>query len=198
VDVARLLKRFKQPATLAGRLRGSVTATGPQDSLKVRADLVLRQPSPDSAVESRLAAGGVVALPLGGVVAFHHVKIDTATMDLRQLKSLNPTMPLVGRLDLRGGLDGSMRDMTFNGGLRYREDTLPPSDLRGTVRLAYHSPLHITADLDLDSLRLAGLQRSYPNLANAGSVGGHLRLSGPLDTLSVLGANRRRTRPAAR
>ena len=189
LDLAPLVRQMKRPPAMpiSGQLRGSVVADGPQDSLKLNLDLALRQSVRDTVLESRVRGNGEVSLPLGGEVYVRDFTIDTARLEMRALQAMNPAMPLVGRMDMDGKLRGSMNDMAFEGAARYQEASLPPSAVRATVRVTRHSPFHIEAQVTLDSLRLSGLQQSFPSITKTGAIGGEIRLSGPLDTMTIDG-----------
>ncbi len=182
LDVVPLIRQMRTLPTvpISGRLNGALKADGPQDSLRLTVDLAL--------AESFVLGKGEVSLPLGGTVFVRDFSIDTARVDMKTVRAMNPDMPLVGHVDLRGRMRGSIRDMSFEGRARYQEGDLPPSDVHAVVQLASHSPLHITATLTLDSLRLSGFQQSFPSMAKAGSIGGLVHLSGPLDTTTMDGA----------
>src|SRR5207245_2271357 len=101
---------------------------------------------------------------------------------------LVPAVRLQGTLDAAGTLTGRLADAQFSGTLRHRLRDLPPSVIRGVVRLDSRSDmLGVFADMVADSLSFDGLRGSLPGggLPLAGAVTGPVRLDGTLAALAT-------------
>src|SRR5207244_3437850 len=96
------------------------------------------------------------------------------------VRRLVPAVRLQGALDAAGTLTGRLADAQFSGTLRHRPRDLPPSVIRGVVRLDSRSDtLAVFADVVADSLSFDGLRGSFPGgglpLAGAGRGPGRAR-----------------------
>src|SRR3989454_174601 len=106
----------------------------------------------------------------------------------RSVRRLVPAVRLQGALDAAGTLTGRLADAQFSGTLRHRPRDLPPSVIRGVVRLDSRSDtLAVFADVVADSLSFDGLRGSFPGggLPLAGAVTGPVRLDGTLAALAT-------------
>src|SRR5207249_2594314 len=142
---------------------------------------------PQSTVRGR----GEVDLSRGAGVGFRSFAVDAATIDLRTVRRLVPAVRLQGALDAAGTLTGRLADAQFSGTLRHRPRDLPPSVIRGVVRLDSRSDtLAVFADVVADSLSFDGLRGSFPGggLPLAGAVTGPVRLDGTLAALAPTAA----------
>ncbi len=167
----------------AGRVWGDLVAAGPSDSLDTRLQLWFR----DSLVEGmpQTFVRGSGAMGLGGGIRFAGFRIDSSDIDLVTVHRLLPAVGLKGQLMLRGLLNGPWRDVTFAGVIQHRDGGLPESVALGSVRLDSRTDtVGVWADLALDSLNFAGINRSYPGVPERGVFGGQLRLNGYADSLA--------------
>jgi translocation and assembly module TamB len=170
---------------LAGRITGRFRGRGPRESLQVALQWAFRDSLVPNWPRSMLEADGRVAIGVPGEFVFHDFVVRSASLDLGTVRRLVP-LGLVGRLDAAGTLNGPWREAEFSGTLRHADAPLPPSSVRGVLRLdARRDTVGLWADWVADSLSLDGLRSSYPALRLSGSFGGDLRLSGYLDSLTL-------------
>jgi translocation and assembly module TamB len=170
---------------LAGRLSGSLEASGPQERLAVDLDWRFRDSLLAGWPESRLRGGGILSLEPSGDLAFEGFALRHAVLDLGTVGRFAP-LGLAGRLEIAGTLEGPWRDFRFSGTLRQRDGSLPASTVRGVLRVdTRRDTVGLWADWAADSLSLSGFKSSYPWLRWEGSFAGDLKLAGYLDSLTV-------------
>lgn len=178
------VRGFLGTLPVAGRVTGSVKATGPRERLGVELDVVLRDSLVPGWPHSVVRGGG--DLLLGGDLTFEEFYVEDTDLDLGTLQRLLPAIALRGRLQGRGTLNGPLRELRYNGELRHRDPPGAESVLRGTLRIdARRDPIGVWGDVLLDSLRLAGLQSSFPAIPSLGTYAGRTVLAGHLDSLAM-------------
>ena len=179
------LESFLDSLPVMGRVTGTLSAAGPMERLAVELDVVFRDSLVEGWPESTIRGGGYVALG-GPALEFVEFTVSLADLDLATVRRLLPVVPLQGRLAGRGALNGPFLGIAFEGELRHRDGALPETVVRGLARIdGRGDTLGVWTDLALDSLRLRGLQTSFPGLDLAGPLGGRVRLAGYLDSLAV-------------
>lgn len=170
---------------LAGRLDGTLQASGPKDRLLVQLDWVFRDSLVPGWPESHLRGGGMVSLADPEGFAFDGFALRRGVFDWETVNRIVP-LGFRGTLEAAGTLDGPWRQFQFSGTLRQRDDPYPPSTVRGVLRVdSRRDTVGIWADWAVDSLSLPGLQTSYSWLDLDGSFAGDLKLSGYLDSLEL-------------
>lgn len=181
------VRGFLDTLPLAGRLGGWLTSLGPRDRLQLNLDVTFR----DSLVRgwplSRLRGSGVVALggPEGAV--FDSFAVRESEFSLLTVRRMLPAVRMAGSISGTGTLHGPWLNPTFEGELRHTDRSLPETRAVGIVRLdATGQTLGVWADVVFDSLRLAGLETSFPEIGLAGTVGGRLALEGRIDSLGIV------------
>src|SRR2546422_1229674 len=179
---------FLDRLPLAGRLSGHTVAEGAIGALHLETDWVFRDSLVPGWPQSTVRGRGEVDLSRGAGVGFRSFGVDAATIDLGTVRRLVPAVQLLGTLDAAGTLTGRLADAQFSGTLRHRLRDLPPSVIRGVVRLDSRSDtLGVFADVVADSLSFNGLRGSLPGggLPLAGAVTGPVRLDGTLAALAT-------------
>jgi translocation and assembly module TamB len=181
------IRGFIDTLPVAGRVTGSWSATGPEEHLRVELDVLLRDSLVEGWPESRIRGGGHLILG-GGDLQFEEFAVDSTTLDLGTVRRLLPSVALEGELWANGTLRGPWREMQFDGALRHQDALWPQSALRGSLRVdARDDPVGLWADVQLDSLRLAGLRPSYPGIPIDGNFAGRMVLAGYFDSLGIEG-----------
>src|SRR2546426_12625 len=179
---------FLDRLPLAGRLSGRTVAEGAIGALHLETDWVFRDSLVPGWPQSAVRGRGEVDLSRGAGVGFRSFGVDAATIDLGTVRRLVPAVRLQGVLDAAGTLTGRLADAQLSGTLRHRPRDLPPSVIRGVVRLDSRSDtLGVFADVVADSLSFDGLRASFPGggLPLAGVVTGPVRLDGTLAALAT-------------
>jgi len=179
---------FLDRLPLAGRLSGRTLAEGAIGAVHLETDWVFRDSLVPGWPQSTVRGRGEVDLSRGAGVGFRSFAVDAATIDLGTVRRLVPAVRLQGALDAAGTLTGRLADAQFSGTLRHRPRDLPPSVIRGVVRLDSRSDtLAVFADVVADSLSFDGLRGSFPGgeLPLAGAVTGPVRLDGTLAALAT-------------
>lgn len=170
---------------VAGRVTGWFRGAGPRDSLQVALQWAFRDSLVPEWPLSTIQADGRVAIGVPGEFVFHDFVVRSASLDMGTVRRLVP-LTLAGRLDGAGTLNGPWREAEFSGTLRHADAPLPPSSVRGVLRVdARRDTVGLWADWAADSLSLDGLRSSYPQLRLSGSFAGDVRLSGYLDSLAL-------------
>jgi translocation and assembly module TamB len=172
----------------AGRLTGSLRATGFFDLMRVEADWTFRDAGVPGEPESRLAFGGDVTLGGPDGLGFHQTRIHRSDFDLATIRLVTPAVALDGRLGLAGLLDGPWRNVVFDGRVEHRNGVLPLSALTGRARLDTRGAvLALDAALAVDTLDFDGIRPSFPSTPMLGRVRGDVTLVGDLTRLAVDG-----------
>jgi hypothetical protein len=168
-----------------GRITGPLQANGFFDRMVVGLDWRFDDALVPGGATSHLALAGPVRFETGGLV-FERDSLLSSDVDLRTVQLQAPAVTLRGRLSAQGTLDGPLDQAEFRGIAVHRDGEAPASRLTGSVRLDTRGQvLGIRADVVLDSLVFAGLQRSFPALDARGGLGGAVRLDGTLEHLAV-------------
>lgn len=171
---------------VAGRLSGRVAADGPRRRFRLALDVGFRDSLVGGWPESRIRGDGEVSLGVPGDFVFHRYRVDAADLALGTVRRLIPAIELEGRLRGVGELSGPWLSVEYRGVLEHDDPPRPASRVAGTLRVdATGSTVGVWASLELDSLRFAGLERTFPFLRGAGSAAGHVALEGYLDALSL-------------
>ncbi len=168
---------------LRGTLSGRVSGDGFLDDLDLGAEVRYRDSDIPGGAETHLRLSG--HLVLGGTdgAVFEGLRVDTADVDLRTVQRLAPAVGLLGRLQLRGALDGPWRNVRYDGLLAHRDGALPESRATGKVALDTRTEtLGFQATLTLAPLVFDGVRPSYPGIPVQGSVQGQVELAGTVDS----------------
>src|SRR5882762_5729702 len=175
---------FLDTLPFAGRLTGHTIATGPLAGLSLEADWSFRDSLVPGWPESRIRGKGEVNLKAADGMRFQPFAVEASSVDLGTVAQLAPAVRLHGTLFAAGTLNGPLRDAQFAGTLEHRDGALPPSALKGSLRLDTRGEaLGIYADVTADSLSFDGLRGSFPTLPLRGAVTGPVKLAGPLGSL---------------
>ena len=176
-----LVRPLLDTLPFAGRLTGRTVVSGPVDSLSLEVDWWYRDSLVEGWPETRLRGRGVVDLQDRDGIAFHPFALDTATIELGSLRRLIPALTLQGTLDGTGMLEGPYTNARWTGTLRHRDGAAPASLVRGTFRLdARRDTLGVSVDVMADTLALAGLHSSFPDLALTVPLSGTIRMEGTI------------------
>lgn len=168
-----------------GRITGALEANGFFDRMVVALDWRFDDALVPGGASSRLALTGPLRLGPSGLV-FENDSLLRSDVDLRTVQVQAPAVTLLGRLAAQGTLNGPLDHAEFRGTAVHRDGQAPESRLTGSVRLDTRGEvLGIHADVVLDSLVFAGLQRSYPAIDARGGLGGAVKLDGTLEHLAV-------------
>lgn len=180
LDVPRpYLDTIPLRGTLSGRLGGD----GFLDGLDLHADVRYLDRDIPGGAETRLRLAGRVVLGGTEGAVFEAMQVDTADVDLRTVQRLAPAVGLLGRLQLTGALDGSWRNVRYDGALAHRDGTLPESRASGRVALDTRTDtLGFRASLTLAPLAFDGVRRGYPGIPVVGTVQGQVELAGTPDS----------------
>src|SRR5712664_549340 len=177
---------FLDTLPFAGRLSGHTVATGPLAGLALETDWSFRDSLVPGWPESRIRGKGEVNLRAADGLRFHPFAVEASSIDLATVARLAPAVRLHGTLAAVGTLTGPLRDAQFAGTLEHRDGALPPSALKGSLRLDTRGEtLGIYADVTADSLSFDGLRGSFPALPLRGAVAGPVKLAGPLGALET-------------
>ncbi len=171
---------------VAGRVTGLVVADGRRDSLTLNVDATFRDSLVPDWPETYIRSSGVVSLGVPGDFVFHAYELDTADISLPTVHRLIPAVQLVGHLRGSGVLDGPWLEVTYQGRLRHRDGGSAETVAEGTIRLdATGNVVGVWGELAFDSLRLEGLQTSYPQLTATATLAGLLTIGGYLDSILI-------------
>src|SRR5712664_3958968 len=177
---------FLDTLPFAGRLSGHTVATGPLAGLALETDWSFRDSLVAGWPETRIRGKGEVNLKAADGLRFQPFALETSSIDLGTVARLAPAVRLHGTLGAVGTLNGPLRDAQFAGTLEHRDGALPPSALKGSLRLDTRGEtLGIYADVTADSLSFDGLRGSFPTLPLRGAVTGPVKLAGPLGSLET-------------
>ncbi|MCZ6915924.1 MAG: translocation/assembly module TamB [Gemmatimonadetes bacterium] len=167
-----------------GWLTGRLLVSGPSDSLQTDVSLWFRDGLVAGTPETHLRGRGTVSLGTEGGFGFDRFLLDSSDIDLGTVRRVVPPVELQGRVALIGELNGPWGNTTFEGTAQHRHGNGPISVARGVVRLDHRTDtVGVWAQLELDSLRFAGVHASYPRLPERGVFGGRATLSGFADSL---------------
>ncbi len=179
------VRGFLDTLPIAGRLTGAVKANGPRERLAVELDVILRDSLVPGWPESTIRGAGHILLGSGDLT-FEDFTVRGTNLDLGTMHRLVPGIALKGRLRAQGRLNGTFRELRYEGLLRHRDFPGPESGVRGSLRVdAPGDSVGVWADVLLDTLHLAGLQSSYPAIPVAGGFTGRLVVAGYLDSLAM-------------
>lgn len=168
-----------------GRLSGSLAANGAMQLLETEIDWTFWDALVEGAPQTRLAGAGSVALGVPGDLVFFNFRLDSGDVALSTVERIVPAVALRGRMDGSGQLNGAWRNVEFSGVLRHQDGELPATRASGIIRLDTRGDtVGVFGDLLLDSLQLAGIHPSYPQLPRTGILHGTANLAGYLDALS--------------
>src|SRR5882762_6153864 len=177
---------FLDTLPFAGRLSGHTVATGPLAALALETDWSFRDSLVAGWPETRIRGKGEVNLKAADGIRFQPFAVEASSIDLGTVARLAPAVRLHGTLAAVGTLNGPLRDAQFAGTLEHRDGALPPSALKGSLRLDTRGEaLGIYADVTADSLSFDGLRGSFPTLPLRGAVTGPVKLAGPLGSLET-------------
>lgn len=181
-----VMRPYLDTLPFRGTVTGPLQADGFLDDLSLTGDLDFADSLVAGAPHSQLALAGRVHFggPAGAV--FERMHLNGTRLAMGTVHRVLPSVILPGTLRLAGQLDGAWLNADFAGAA---ELTAPDSSLSrmvGRARFdARRALLAVDIDADLDPLSFAQLRSGYPTLAAHGSLTGHLRLLGPLDSLEV-------------
>jgi len=169
----------------AGTITGAVRVEGPAEQLRLDVDASLADRLVEGEPESYVQGRGIVSVGNDDFV-FRQFAVDSADIDLGTVRRITPAVVVQGRVGGTGQLDGSWRNATFSGLVRHVDPPHPESIGRGFVRLDTRGDtVGVWCGLALDSLRLAGLQRTTAPLELTSAWAGRLELAGYLDAMRI-------------
>lgn len=178
------VRPFLDTLPFAGRLSGTLEADGWLDDLVAKGDWVFDDATVPGGAVNRVAFSGRVRSGPG--LTFEQVAVSSSDLDLRSVRNLAPTVPLLGRLRAVGTVDGSLDNASFTGTVAHQDGTLPPSEVQGYARLDTRSgDAVVSADLVLQPLALDGIRPAYPTLPTRGELRGRVLLEGSMAALTV-------------
>ncbi len=179
------VRGFLDTLPFAGIVTGDVVMEGPAERLRLEVNATFADRLVEDEPESYMRGRGFLSL-VGEDFIFRSFTVDSSDIALATVRRLVPSVILDGRVGGAGQLDGSWRNTTFSGRLRYADEPRPVTRARGFVRLdARGDTVGIFAGLFLDSLRLQGFESLFDTLELRSVWGGSLRVGGYLDSLSV-------------
>ncbi len=171
---------------VAGRVTGRVSANGPREAMALQLDATFRDSLVTGRPSTYIRSRGVVALGVPGEFVFHDYRLDSADVSLATVRRLIPAIQLVGRLRGAGALDGEWLRSQYDGRLRHRDGVGPETVATGTIRFdATGQAVGLWGQIVFDSLRLVGLQSSFPQLSASAVLHGPLSVAGYLDSLEI-------------
>ena len=171
-----------------GRLTGDLRADGFFDRMTVDADWLYRDSRVPGGADNRLAFAGDLTFGGSEGIEFHDTRLFRSDFDLRTIRLITPAVRLDGRLGLTGVLDGSLRNVVYDGRIEHRDGDRPQSVLTGRTRLDTRGTLlGLDAKLTVDTLSFDGIRRSFPMLPMLGNVRGTVSLVGFVDTMAIRG-----------
>lgn len=177
------VRGFLDTLPIAGRVTGSVKADGSRERLAVELDVLLRDSLVPGWPQSEIRGKGFLRLGSGDLT-LEAFAVEETDLDLATLRRLVPAIALQGRLRASGTLNGPWLELSYDGLLRHRDAPAPESAIRGPLRMdARGETVGVWGDVQLDSLRLAGLRQSYPGIPVDGTFAGRVVLAGYLDSL---------------
>ncbi len=184
LDLA-LLAPFVDSLPARGLVRGRFRADGSLRDLAI--DATLGWSDEGTAGAPMNTVDGKGRLILGGQreVEFRAFTLRKGDFDFGTIRGFAPPVLLVGRLRARGTLEGPWRAAQFNGALDHYADSGLASSLHGALKLGIGDTTHVDAEVDVDSLSLDLLRRTYPQIPLTGILRGRAALHGPLDSLAV-------------
>src|SRR5205085_9879003 len=103
------------------------------------------------------------------------------------IRTLAPSVNLAGRLHAAGTLEGPWRAAQFHGVIdHYATDSAGQmSTIHGDVKLGIGDTTAIDAEVDVDSLAMNLLRRTYTAIPLTGKLKGRIVAHGPLDSLVI-------------
>lgn len=183
LDIAR---PYLDTLPLDGTLTGSLRANGFLDTLSVDLDLAFDDARIAEGAKSKITAVGDLHLggPEGAV--FDRFAISVSDFDLRSVRLVSPAVRLNGNAQLVGTLNGSWKNVTFDGRVEHHEGAAAVSAIQGRVRLDTRgSVLGLESDIELEPLDFDGIRGSFPALTLRGQLAGHVQTSGDLSHLGL-------------
>lgn len=179
------VRDFLDTLPFVGTVTGGVRVEGPARELRLDLDATFTDLLVEGEPQSYARGRGIVSLVDDDFI-FRQFAVDSADIDLATVRRLTPAVVVLGRIGGAGQLDGSWRNATFSGLVRHVDPPLPESVGHGYVRLDTRGDtVGVWTRLELDSLRLAGFQRTFARGDPAGVLGGTLELAGYLDAMRV-------------
>ena len=179
------VRDFLDTLPFVGTVTGDVRIEGPAGELRLDLDATFTDFLVEGQPRSYARGRGIVSLVNDDFV-FRQFAVDSADIDLGTVRRLAPAVVVLGRIGGAGQLDGSWLNATFSGLVRHVDPPLPESVGRGFVRLDTRGDtVGVWTHLALDSLRLAGFQRTFAPREPGSVWGGTLELTGYLDSLGV-------------
>jgi hypothetical protein len=185
LDLA-VMKPYVPDLPFEGWLTGRTAGEGYLTDLGIDVDWRFEDAKVPAPAETRLSMAG--RLRLGGApgLYFDQVAVRSSDVDLRTVRRLAPSVPLEGRIAAVGTLDGSLRDVHFDGTMEHRDGDRPASRVKGRLGLdTSREEVVFDVDAQLQPLVFDGLRGTWPALVPQGSLHGPVRLSGPLAHLRV-------------
>ena len=180
-----LVRPFLDTLPFAGRLTGQTVVDGPMRALKIETSWSFRDSLVPGWPESQIQGKGEVNLA-GHDLGFQPFALETGRIDIGTVRNMVPAFDLQGELDAVGTLTGTLKNTTFSGTLRHHDGDRPVSVIRGVIGLDSRGDiLGVFADVNADSLALAGLTGRIAGFPLRGSLQGTIRLNGNLAALDT-------------
>lgn len=184
VDLAKV-RPYVDSLPFRGTLDGALRADGFLSDLDLSLDWRYTDADLRDRPVTRVRGEGHVRLGAAGL-AFDQFEIANADLALGTVRRLAPVVPLEGRVDAEGTLDGTLRDAAFNGRMTHRDGELPASTAAGRFRLRTDGAEPVfDLDAELEPLAFDGIRPAFPSLTLLGAVQGRVQLAGTMARLAA-------------
>jgi autotransporter translocation and assembly factor TamB len=184
LDLA-LLDRFVSDLPVRGLVRGAFKGGGRLSDMTFVSTLDWTDEKTEGHPVNNLDVAGRLVMGGKSGVDFRAFVLRRADADFASIRQFAPSIKLAGRLRATGILEGPWRSAQFNGTLLHYADSNQASQLRGAVMLGLGDTTRIDAVVDIDSLSLDLLRRTYPAIPLTGQLQGHAGIHGPIDSLDA-------------
>lgn len=168
-----------------GLVRGRVRGEGALRDLLVDADVAWTDEAAPLAPVNEVSAAGHIGFGGPDQVAFHGLTLRRGEFAFATLARFVPGAELEGRLRAQGRLDGPWRRSAFSGRLAQVGAGDLVSAGRGSVQLDLRDSVRVDADLDMDTVSLDLLRRTWPQIPATGALSGAVHVHGPVAALGV-------------
>jgi hypothetical protein len=180
------VRPFLDTLPFYGTVTGKLAGSGFLNALDLSIEWAFRDAAVPGNPLSTIAGEGGVGASRDSGLTFTNFGVKQSDIDLRTVRRIAPAVIIPGRLIAVGGLNGPLRNVTFNGSAQHQDLDLPPSQLEGTVHLdTRHDVLGLATDVTLDPLSFEGIRRGFPSLKARGDLRGRFQSRGTLENLAV-------------
>lgn len=185
LDLA-VMKPFVPDLPFEGWLTGRTAGEGYLTDLGVDVDWLFEDAKVPGPAMSKVVMAGRVRVGGDAGLFFDKMAISSSDIDLRTVRRLAPSVPLVGRVAAAGALNGSLRDVALDGEVVHQDGARPASKVRGHLGLDTRKEEPVfDVDALLEPFAFDGIKGSYPGLNLGGVLRGPVKLRGPLARMAV-------------